>query len=252
MRQRVTLSRGGGLRRGRQLRLSHTGRSSPGWDGACGSPRMCREDEGGGKGERSILLCSPCSSTLPVPGFGAAGLEPCMGTLPAPPGCWGSPEPRRDEPDPSAPSVPPSRLGCVSAGREGSWAHPRLEPQNIANRTRNTLFRYSSGGHFSHPIPSQSDPLSHCLSHPISFPISHPIPCLPGGFLPSRWRRLAPKSQGGRTPSIPGLKGLFCLSSPFAIRLPLTKARHTRAQLSTGTAPAHAHRCLKCLLGMAS
>lgn len=63
LRQRVTLSRGGGLRRGRQLRLSHTGRSSPGWDGACGGPGMCK-DEGGGKGGRGAFCWAPPAAAL--------------------------------------------------------------------------------------------------------------------------------------------------------------------------------------------
>lgn len=115
-----------------------------------------------------------------------------MGTLPAPPGCWGSPEPRRAEPAPSAPSVPPSRLGW-----EGSWAHSCLTPQNIANRTRNTLFRYSSGGHFSHPIPSLPPILLPIPPYILSHIPPHPLPVW---GLSSKEVKTGPKAPRGQNP----------------------------------------------------
>lgn len=87
MRQRVTLSRAGGLRRGKQQWLSHVGRSPPGWETPHASPVRAKRMRMEGKGEGSLLRSSPdppalCQLLAPaqeVPGWSRAlpaGLSP--------------------------------------------------------------------------------------------------------------------------------------------------------------------------------
>lgn len=109
LRQRVTLSRGGGFRQGKQLQLNHKVRSSPGWDGAHDRPGICRE----GEDEEAGSGASGCTSCATDPGhFPALGLHQAPGrSCPLGPDQFPT-SLSLAEPCPTSPSALPAGIAC--------------------------------------------------------------------------------------------------------------------------------------------